>query len=244
MNLGRNARTLLYLLLITDLGFIGLHLIYSFGVFPDSLFSVADPGEKKALFSMLAIDRDRSYAELFGYMQMAWIVMLLGTLIFKRSMALYLGWTLLFLYFLLDDSMSLHEHFGHMLDVGLSLPSVFGLRSQDLGELLSCALIAAIIFPLIAIGYWLSDKENRQVTHHLMTSVILLVACGMGVDMLHEALPGDLIWVILEDGGELVAMSLALSVSLSIFFEPQPSTARAPAPAPVQESAKVRLAHG
>lgn len=241
INLDKNARTLLYLLLLTDAGFICLHLLFAYGAFPDSLFSVADPGERKALFSMLAIDRDRGYAELFGYIQMGWIVLLLGGMMMKRSVALYMGWALLYLYFLLDDSLSFHEHFGGMLVDALSLPAMFGLRAQDLGELLTSLIAAVIVFPLIGVGYWLSDRENRQVTHSLFAAALLLVVCGMGIDMLHEMLPGDMIWTLTEDGGELVAMSLALAVALTLHFAPQPRPAHAAASA---GETKVRLAHG
>ncbi|RKR04257.1 hypothetical protein C7446_1461 [Kushneria sinocarnis] len=218
MTSGESVRAFLYLLLLTDAGFIALHVFYTAGFFPDSLFSVSNPGERKALFSMLAIDRDRSYAELFGYIQMAWTVLLLGWLALKHSWKLYAGWVLLFAYFLLDDSMSLHEHLGNTLVQSLALSETAGLRAQDLGEILSVLLIAGVIFPLIGLGYWLEDRSNRGGVHRLMMAVVVLVACGVGVDMLHEALPGDLIWVLLEDGGELVAMSLALYVALSLRF--------------------------
>jgi hypothetical protein len=64
------------------------------------------------------------------------MVLLLGFLATKRRSALYFSWFLLFFYFLLDDSLQIHERLGRLISIQLEFSGFFNLRSVDFGELL------------------------------------------------------------------------------------------------------------
>lgn len=218
MTFDRNILKLFYLLLAADAAFIVLHLIHHWNLIPLSLLPDAGPERREALLSMLRLDRDRSYAEVFQYLKLGWLVLLMGWLMLKRDFLVCVGWVLLFLFFLFDDALGLHEHVGAALARHPGLTTVMGLRAQDMGELAFIGLAAGLILPLIALGYRLAAPDRRVLPRRLFMAMVLLGICGVGADMAHQALPGGLFWVIVEDGGEMLAISLALTLVLETAF--------------------------
>jgi hypothetical protein len=51
--------------------------------------------------------QERGYSEIFQYIKEYWIALLLGALAVRQRSVLYLGWSLLFFYLLLDDSLTI-----------------------------------------------------------------------------------------------------------------------------------------
>lgn len=204
IGIDRDKNRLLILFLLVDFVLILLHAGHTYlGVPRGDLFS---------------IEWELGYGEIFQYIKEFWIVSLLalrsiGAGTFNAAAhRLNLAWGLMFLYLLADDSLRVHETMGSLLAKSLGLSVWLGEKSQDIGEL-SVSLIAAIVlFGGIALAYRQSSKADRQISTHLTRLILGLVLCGVVVDLLHSLIPGTLdIWAILEDGGEMVVMSLIVS---------------------------------
>ena len=194
----------LIILIITDLGFICLHFLNQIGRLPHYSYSLY---------------ADMGYSEIYQYVKEFWIFLMLIFAFIERKRFNYLAWSLLFLYFLADDALRLHESFGRILSQ--DLPQIYGLKAQDLGELIVTAIAGTIIFSFIFITYYKSKDFEKWVSKKLFFMVLILVFFAVGVDMLHSAISSlDGFFGVIEDGGELFAMSviLAFVFKLDIFF--------------------------
>ena len=98
LNLRDKTTTFLLLLLTADTIFIILHIIHTY---TDYLGN-----------SNFSIQKDRGYAEIFQYIKEFCIALLLLYLAIKRRNLLYLSWSALFGYVLLDDFLKIHERAG------------------------------------------------------------------------------------------------------------------------------------
>src|SRR3712207_1869945 len=86
--LDREAGRLLLLLISADALFIALHLLHmSAGVPSDPNFSIT---------------KERGFGEIFQYVKEYWIVVIFAWLFLRNFEFLYLAWSLLFGYILLD----------------------------------------------------------------------------------------------------------------------------------------------
>lgn len=205
LNLKSTSKKLLYLFLVTDIAFIILHLLHVyflrvyFPLYSDTLSNVD-----------FSLEQERGYAELFQYIKEYWIAILLGILATQRRSILYLGWSLLFVYLLFDDALSIHETLGHIIADKLSLSAAFNLRARDFGELLVSAFCGLFFLILIGTAYRFSDSTSRKASKYLIKMLLALAFCGIAVDMAHMAFKSvpSFLLVILEDGGEMVVMSI------------------------------------
>jgi hypothetical protein len=188
---------LLLLLLIADVVFIILHIVYRYtDLLPSSLFSLS---------------RDRGYAEFFQYTKELWIAILLLILGIKQRRGLFTAFSFLFLYFLIDDSIELHEGMGRFLADFLNIQPAFGLRAVDFGELLVSAFFGLLFFGSIAIFYYLSDSPGRKIAQVLIGLILLMASFGIFLDMIEVMTthPGTArVLTIIEEGGEMVVMSI------------------------------------
>jgi hypothetical protein len=160
-----------------------------------------------------SLEADRGVAEWFQYAKQAAIVALMLVCWLRRESRIFFVWSGLFAFLLLDDAYSLHEQAGEALAASLSLSPWFGLRPQDVGELLFAALVG--VASLAALGAALI-KERGTALHDSLRLVILLSAltfCGVVVDAIHVIAyfsGSRFAWVltIVEDGGELIVTSV------------------------------------
>lgn len=120
--------TLLTLLLAVDAFFIVLHHIGIWGV-----GGVPAPNWLHA--PRFRVDVDWSYGEGFGYLKLLLVIGLLFHLRRRYGLSAVV-WSLVFGYVLLDDAFTVHEHYGALLTGWLTLTPGYGLRAQDVGELL------------------------------------------------------------------------------------------------------------
>lgn len=198
---GKWASKMILLFLATDILFILLHVLYLvLGV----LDQERDPN--------LLLERDRGYAEVYQYVKEYWIVLLLGLLAVSKRSTLYLSWSLLFFYLLLDDSLRLHESLGERVSHSLRIPPMFGLRSVDFGELAVEAFSVSFFVCLIIVTYLFArDRAPREASWYLLLALIVLAIPGVIADMVHVMMSDNrwsrAFFTIVEDGGELVVMS-------------------------------------
>jgi hypothetical protein len=197
------------LFLLTDFIFIILHLSYYFA----HSFTAATPSY------LYALDKDRTYSEIFQYIKEYWSALLLAFLAVRNRSILYLILSLLFFYLLLDDAIQIHETLGELVSTKFGFASIFNLRSVDLGELLVSTLIGLFFLSSVVLSFRFGDRTSRKASKILILLLILLAVFGVAADLLHivvrtfvtnpfitEGLVGGL-----EDGGELLVMSAIAS---------------------------------
>jgi hypothetical protein len=195
----RSASLLLLLLLSADLIFIALHIIYNLTPMLDARFDIG---------------RDRGFAEVFGYIKFFWISILFACVCRSTRSGSYLAWMSVFIYFLVDDSMQLHERIGGIVASRFHFHPPFNLRLQDFGELTVSATAGVVLSIVLASAYWRGSHTFRNVSKDMLLLVLVLVFFGVFVDMAHmTAADGSLIsggLAVAEDGGEMMAVSLML----------------------------------
>lgn len=194
---GSDPYPFLLLLLLADVAFVMLHILHTWtGLAPNP---------------MLSIERDRGHAEIFQYLKEYWIASLLVLLAVRRQKLLYLSWAPLFAYFLLDDSLKIHEKLGAFVSYRYGFDAALGVRSQDLGELVVTGFFGVLLFSLIGAAHYLSGPVERRVSRQLLLLVAALVFFGIGVDLLKQLSgqsPVRPLLGMLEDAGEMIVMSV------------------------------------
>ncbi|MGC1306839.1 MAG: hypothetical protein WA885_06390 [Phormidesmis sp.] len=172
---------------------------------------------------LLAISKDGGYAEQFQYIQLAAIILLLCLLAKAKKSVLIGGWAVVFLILLADDQLRIHEVLGGRLAEWLSLQPMFNLRAKDFGELMVFSLWGVISVAILAVTGWIDRSAiAKQISKGLLLSLLGLAFFGGFFDMLHIAVQNawslsgiyeDLVNVTfdtVEDGGEMIVVSLAL----------------------------------
>lgn len=205
--LGRlqQAFVALLLLVAADLAFAAIHLIHTLTA------ALADP--------RYSLAHDLGYPEIFQYVKMFWIVLLLAAMWWRSRQPVYGAWTVLYAYLLLDDALQFHELGGAALAEMLGYTSGFGLRDVDFGELTVSAGVGALIFTTIFFGYLRSTPDACSASQDLFLLLATLVGFGVGVDVLHAAAGAGALGILLglvEDGGEMLAISVTVWYMLGL----------------------------
>lgn len=201
------ARTWLVLLIAADLALIVLHVIYT-----ETSLLRGRP---------FSLEADNGIPEAYQYVKQFWVALCMGALFRRTRAVVYTGWTLVFAFLLMDDAFQFHEHFGQWLGGQYQLPAIFGLRPDDIGELLFAAATGGVTVLLIGFGFWRGDSHARVVSRDMALLVIALATLGVGFDIAHvityfkaPALAQFLL--ILEDGGEMIVVSLMAAYMFNV----------------------------
>jgi len=206
---------LLALMLATDLFLILLHILRNLpGI--DLI-----PAIEKPPFSISA---DLGLGESFQYVKELWIALLLGALVIRYGKKAYLGWSLLFGYLLLDDMLGFHEGFGALGEKYFHLPAALQmfprLRISDLFELGSSAIIGSVVLVLLFVFYRRSAPDVRMTQNVIFVLFALLIGFGVALDFFDRFFSSRMIAELLkliEDGGEMLVMSLICWYSFVLF---------------------------
>lgn len=130
------------------------------------------------------------------------------------------AWSILFCFLLLDDSLGLHEIIGSQLVATLSLSDQFGVRGQDFGEMAATTLTGGTLLLVLAVCFWRGSNYVRKAAKHLFTILMIIVFFGVFVESLHFLYEINwkvsLLMVVIEDGGEMAAMSLVVWYALRL----------------------------
>lgn len=169
--------------------------------------------------SLLSVSTDGGYGEIFQYIKLALIVALLCiSAVSERSIAIG-GWAVLFALLLADDMLSLHEQWGSQLAEAFSFQSVFHLRPIDYGEMIVFAAWGILAALILAFTYRTARSPiTKQIAKGMLLSLSGLAVFGGFFDMLHIAAldlgrlspRGESLLNAIEDGGEMVVVSLTL----------------------------------
>lgn len=219
------GRRLLAALLVVDLAFIAAFVLYAYAEhygLRDSLF------HGNVNFSFV----DGSYPEIYGYAKEALLTLLFVVAYARTRQLVYLALALLFAICALDDSLSLHEA------AGVYLATITEL-SPSAGGLVGWSLLGSIPMLAIAIAYRRSDATSRRNAEAVLLGFAILLFFAIGMDLVHAVLQRYIsgfqtVLTILEDGGELLTLTLLCTTSLAIVrFSAHPSANPAPgAPLP------------
>ena len=116
---------------------------------------------------------------------------------------------------LIDDALALHESIGSLVTSVLPLPSIRSMQPEQAGELLFFAVVGVLFVAALA-GLHRADPAARGFTMGLAPAFAFLVFFGAGVDMVHSLVADrDLRYAVgvIEDGGEMLAMSLLVALA-------------------------------
>jgi hypothetical protein len=197
LDIDRSADKLLVLLVATNLFLLFLDVFHFFtGVLGEPIFD---------------LETNAGLGHTFRYFQELWIVLMFGAMALRKWRFLCISWALLFMALLVDDSISLHEWLGLLLSQRLNLPSVLGLRPEDLGEMIVYGSWGVTLTLLTLVAHWVSREDARQFSGILLGLLVLLVIAGPGMDtiegMIHQ------VWIHaalgkVEEGGSMMVVSV------------------------------------
>lgn len=208
------TRCFLLLLVLADLAFFMVHLLYA----PDGLFDD----------ERFRLDWDRGYAETFQYIKALWIVALLLYAALRARSSLLLTFAAFFAYLGLDDAVRLHERIGGTL-IGSSLPDIplpgGILRGYDWGQTLYAVVVGlAMLFAVLSL-YRRSTLGVRRTARTLLLLLVTLAYFGVANDVLIALLPTgpwDSALVFFEEAGEHLVMSTILGYLFVLMGRPHP----------------------
>jgi hypothetical protein len=201
------AWTLLVLLVAADLAFIFLHVLYV-----ETTLLRGRP---------FSLEADNGVPEAFQYVKQFWVALCMALMFRRVRQVVYLGWMIVFTFLLLDDAFQFHEHIGQWLGEQYALPVAFGLRPDDIGELLFASVVGGITTLLIGLGFWRGDADARIISRDMVIMVIVLAGLGVGVDILHvityfKAPLLAQFLLIFEDGGEMLVVSAMVAYMVNV----------------------------
>ncbi len=169
------------------------------------------------------IGRDRSYAEMLGYLKMTCIVFVLISIRGKWQRPIYLALILIFTVALLDDALRLHERLGDVMVDAFALHSFAGRMSPHFGELIVWMILGVFLVAAAGAAFVRSPREDRHNGLLLMGAFAVLVLFAVVVDLMHAVVtnklgfPGaDLLFTVIEDGGEQVVLTLTCGLAVLI----------------------------
>lgn len=233
----RRLSELLCLLVLTDVLLVVVHLLHTFGVSPAHF---ADPA--------FSLQQWRGFAEVVQYLKEYWIAAAFALLAAARREARHLVLSGVFAYLLVDDAFELHEQVGRGLAERLALPAVAGVRGSDLGELAVQGVVGVVVATAVAVAYRRGSPTFRATALRLLAMIGALAFFGVVVDLLHSAV-GDVpyaygAFTLLEEGGELVAMSVIAWYACSLLADARAAgrAGRMAAPPGAGSSARVPAA--
>jgi hypothetical protein len=167
---------------------------------------------------MLHLESSRGLAERFQYLKELVIIALLLRIARRRGLG-YLMWAALFAYVFCDDFFKIHQNAGLYLSNSLQLSNPI-IGAQNVGELFVSIGAGSLLFALIACSYAVGSRVFRAFSHDLLLLFGLFVFFGLVLDLL-PALLGmhhvtASIMVGIEEGGELIAMSLMVIYAYTV----------------------------
>jgi hypothetical protein len=167
------------------------------------------------------IGKDRSYAEMFGYLKALLILSVLISIpqIWKRP--IYLAFIAIYAFVLVDDAFQLHEAGGLHFAEALGLQPFGGLRPRDAGELLVWTIAGIPLLAVTVFAVVRSPWEDRRNGVLLMAALAVLVSFAVVADMAHVVLRGAFwgandVFEVIEDGGEQLTLSLTCGLAILI----------------------------
>jgi hypothetical protein len=165
---------------------------------------------------------DRGIPERVGYAKLGVAGLLLALVAFLRRRWVFGVWAAVLLLALVDDSMRVHETAGRWLAERWHLTEgVLGLSAQDVGELAVWGLLGVVPLLVAVVLHRRSDPRTRRAGTAVAAVVGLYAFCGIVMDQVHQlgaSGPYAQLLTVVEDGGELIALSLAVALGVALLL--------------------------
>lgn len=171
------------------------------------------------IHEFINLESDESFSENLNHGMLFFCAAIFIYIFFKTYARIMLFFSIFFIFAWLDDSAQYHERVGSVVSKALQIPSLFGLRGQDFGELTAWASIAVMLFAVALWAYNGKQPGDLNVVVILSRPIAALIFCGVVFDMIHIIIENpwaDLILTVLEDGGEMLSIAAAVAASLSV----------------------------
>lgn len=169
--------------------------------------------------SFFDLGSDGSLPELFNYGMLFLAAVLLIAVSFETGSRVAALFGVLMAFAWVDDSAQYHERMGRVIANGLDMPSAFGLRAVDFGELTAWSLIFVILGVMAIWARRNVTPGDGKVLLLMLPPLFTLFVCGVAFDMINIIIDGPISNVVLtamEDGGEMLAIAWAAAVSLYV----------------------------
>lgn len=188
---------------------LGIDVAFFAFYFSGQLFGVS-------LGQTFVLSHDGSAPELYQYCKELTLLVLFFFAFLRERNVLYMAWTCLFGYLFLDDALMIREWLGNVFAGAFITQGMFGLSTNDLGELLALAMFGALLLPFFVMAHASSDQAARKTTWLLLPWLALLMLWGGVFDMVHSLFAKqpmlDILLGFTEDGGEMIVMSFMVWV--------------------------------
>lgn len=169
------------------------------------------------------IDRDGGLGERLNHLKWITLVGLSITLFRRQKATIYLGIAALAVVAFLDDSMQLHERFEYAIlpKMGFHLP-------RGAGEMIFVAAEGMVVIGPLLYGWVRAPKTIRRQVIPLFMLIGGIVFCAVAIDFLHlhvseNSVINHLVGIV-EDGGEMVFLSLTVSYAAGLVIRTRTST--------------------
>jgi len=227
----RRVRALVILLLLADLAAVLLHVGYLLAargiIHADWLY---DPA--------FYMKYGGSYATQYGFILIG-ITALIGAWLFvTRREAVYAAIVVVYLGILANDMFRLHVILGDWIDDVWNLQALYQRSGSYVGEAIGFAAIGLVLFAGLLIASLRSSAGHRAVGLLIAVTLVALAAFDGALDLVHAVhlyssrWLGD-VFVVIEEGGELVCLTAALIIVATVAAGWEKLTDSAPAE-PVQ----------
>lgn len=159
------------------------------------------------------------YGEVFSFAQLFILTGILARTGLWTKQPVYLSWTVIYFFVLIDDSFNIHGYLGGLLAPSLPIAEVVGLTPQHAGELLSWLGIGCFAAAGLIQASSHTQIEHRRICQPLYWTFGLLLFFAVGMDTVHQAFGPlralvDGLLSMVEEGGEMVAVSLTIGAAI------------------------------
>lgn len=207
------TRRLVAAIVLLDILFIVVHV---------ALWSMVrlDAVAENSIVRQFYISTDRGIPEIFTYLKILLILTYLARLYGLSRDPIYLSWATIFMLVLADDALRLHEQIGDLVAEASAIRTTAGLRADQAGELVAFAAVGGIALCILFLGFRRSRLPHQSIGVLMCLSLLLLAFFGVFVDALHSLAEGavrhtSLLLGTIEDGGEMMAVSLACAIVIA-----------------------------
>ena len=165
------------------------------------------------------VSHDGGIPEIFNYFMLCLTSAVL-VLIYRRSRTpMYLILALIFVYAFLDDAFTLHEQLSLDLAEALAFPDMW--RRSAFAQALYFAIVAGVSVPMLLAGWINANSTHRRLSATMIASLCALAFFAAFVDLVHELVGyhSRIVYSaldLIEDGGEMLIVTLSCWVALSI----------------------------
>ncbi|MFZ1399805.1 MAG: hypothetical protein WAS33_23065 [Candidatus Promineifilaceae bacterium] len=174
--------------------------------------------------SIFSMSEEGQLPDLFQYVKELAIVAIL-VFIALQGKRMYAIWAAIFGYILLDDIAEIHERIGYIFED--KMPQIASMDPAEVAQTGFLVLVSGILFGVALLMIWRNRDKQRQACLHLTILLAIAAFFGVGVDMLQGLIMNRFgisgIVKIVEDGGEMLIISVILWYTYRIAFESIPN---------------------